>query len=74
VNAAINNRGRPAHSALIIWSPIAGIPDDRHDGRDVLLWTGHLLLGSWCDGWRDAVGRTIQGVTHYADVEGPDHG
>lgn len=54
-----------------IHQPIGGIPEDRKDGRDVLLWAGFPAIASWCDGWRDAVGRPISGVTHWADVEGP---
>jgi hypothetical protein len=53
------------------WQPIAAIPETRHDGRDVLLWVGRAILASWCDGWCDAVGRPVKGVTHFADVEGP---
>jgi len=53
------------------WQPIAAIPDDRRDGRDMLLWVGRVALCSWCDGWRDAVGRLVRGATHWADVEGP---
>ena len=55
------------------WSALP-IPTDRQDGRDLLLWAGYLTLGSWCDGWRDAVGRLIVGITDWADVEGPRHG
>lgn len=55
----------------IEWFPIAGIPEDRKDGRDVLLWAGRVILGSWCDGWCDAVGREVHGVTQWADAEGP---
>lgn len=56
----------------IFWRGIEYIPDDRRDGRDVLLWVdGHSALCSWCDGWRDSVGRIVRGATHYADVEGP---
>jgi hypothetical protein len=53
------------------WRVLAVIPADRLDGRDMLLWTVRVVLGSWCDGWRDAVGRPIHGVTQWADVEGP---
>jgi hypothetical protein len=53
------------------WKPIAFIPVNRLDGRDVLLWNGRIVLGSYCDEWCDAVGRPVGGVTHYADVEGP---
>lgn len=51
---------------------VSRVPLDRHDGRDMLLWSGdHAILCSWCDGWRDPVGRLVQGATHWADVEGP---
>jgi hypothetical protein len=60
-----------AITATIPWHPIDRIPNDRLDGRDVLLWAGRSVLCSWCDGWRDPVGRPVSGVTHYADVEGP---
>lgn len=54
------------------WRGIASIPEDRKDGRDVLLWIGACaMVGSWCDGWRDPVGRLLRAVTHWADVEGP---
>jgi hypothetical protein len=46
------------------------IPDDRKDGRDMLLWSGYAAVCSWCDGWRDAVGKLVQ-ATHWDDVEGP---
>ena len=53
------------------WHNLDSIPDDRMDGRDVLLWIGRAVLAIWCDGWCDAVGRPVQGATHYADVGGP---
>ena len=56
----------------VTWRPIATIPADRMDGRDVLLWIGHAAVCSWCDGWRDAVGRPVRNATHWADVEGPE--
>lgn len=55
----------------IDWRPIDAAPDTLRDGRDVLAWAGHLAVCSWCDGWRDAVGRPIRGVTHFAEVEEP---
>jgi hypothetical protein len=64
---ATSKRGRPART----WDDIATIPDDHRDGRDVLLWAGYLVIASWCDGWRDTVGREIAGVSAWADVEGP---
>ena len=53
------------------WHPIASIPTDRRDRPEVPLWAGRLVLGTWCDGWCDPVGRPIAGVTHYAEIEGP---
>lgn len=58
----------PAASA---WHDAATIPDDRKDGREVLLWTGSPIVSSFDDGWRDPVGRPVQNATHWADVEGP---
>lgn len=55
----------------IAWKPISQITGSRMDGRDVLLWAGCAILGSWCDGWRNSVGRPVVGVTDFADVEGP---
>lgn len=65
------NAIRQAH---LDWRGIEAIPDDRKDGRDVLLWIGAVIVATWCDGWRDAVGRLVHGATHYADVEGPGNG
>lgn len=63
---------REGAASPIFWRGIEYIPDDRRDGRDVLLWVdGHSAICSWCDGWRDPVGRIVRGATHYADVEGP---
>lgn len=56
--------------APIAWRPICDIPDDRKDGRDMLLWLGYPAIASWCDGWRDTVGNELQGAL-WADVEGP---
>lgn len=52
------------------WLPIATIPDARRD-RDVPLWAGRFVVGTWCDGWFDPVGRPLANVTHYLDIEGP---
>lgn len=54
------------------WQPLADAPDVLRDGRDLILWRGGPIVASWCDGWRDAVGRPVVGATHYADVEGPE--
>lgn len=55
------------------WRLIETIPDDRKDGRDVLLWTAtrYPVLCSWDDAWRDPVGHEVRGATHFADVDGP---
>lgn len=59
-------------AAVKFEQPIATIPDDHKDGRDVLLWAGRPVTGIWVDEWCDPVlGRPIAGVTHWADVEGP---
>lgn len=58
----------------IKWRRLARIPSDRKDGRDVLLWRGHAIVCSWCDGWRDPVGREVLRATHFADIEGPNNG
>jgi hypothetical protein len=52
---------------------VAAIPDDRRDGREVLLWfaAGYSVIVTWDDGWRDPVGRVVVGATHWADLGGP---
>ncbi len=65
-------------AASIDWRPLSAVPDDRKDGRDVLLWAAigqseYAAVGAWCDGrWVDMMfGKDIVGATHFADVEGP---
>lgn len=60
-----------ARAAPINWNSIETMPDNRKDGRDMLLWNGHPVVCLWCDGWRDPVGRLVTNATCYADVEGP---
>ncbi|WPZ05645.1 hypothetical protein [Pelagerythrobacter marinus] len=70
--ATIEQDNAPASSTPIAWRSIEAVPDDRKDGRDVLLWVGsYPALCSWCGTWLDAVGRVVAGATHWADVEGP---
>ena len=69
---AVTILGPLAYVAPLNWQLIASIPDDRMDGRDVLLWKGAPIVSTWCDGWCDAVGRPVHGVTHWADIEGPE--
>lgn len=60
-----------AAADTVRWSPIASIPDEVRDSRDVPLWAGRLVVGTWCDGLCDPVGRPLANVTHYAEIEGP---
>lgn len=73
IRALIEDRRAKAQSVLkaLVGNPIDAIPEDRKDGRDILVWAGYPAIASWCDGWRDAVGHELVGVTHWADVEGP---
>lgn len=60
--------------APIAWHSIADIPEDRKNGRDMLLWIDRgysAICTAYEDAWHDAVGCVIVGVTHWADVEGP---
>ena len=62
----------PGSTDPIAWHLIESVPDDRKDGRDVLLWVSdYPALCSWDGAWFDAVGRVVAGATHWADVEGP---
>lgn len=54
------------------WKSMEAIPDDRMDGRDILLWFGTAVICSWCDGWRDPVGREVVGATLWADILEPE--
>ncbi|MDO6414439.1 hypothetical protein Q4F19_08615 [Sphingomonas sp. BIUV-7] len=65
--------------SLIHWHAIALMPDDRKDGRDMLLWNGDAEVGAWFDdgfegaGWaatRDVL--PIEKVTHWADINSPE--
>lgn len=60
-------------AASIDWRPLSAVPDDRKDGRDVLLWVGGYaaVCAYDLDFWWDSVGRVVTGATHFADVEGP---
>lgn len=59
--------------APIQWHNISEIPEDRKDGRDVLLWqiAGFPSIVTWCDGWFDAVGRPVVGLL-WADLNAPE--
>ena len=58
-------------ASAIPWRRIDTMPPDRLDGRDVLLWVGHLAVCSWCGEWLDAVGRPVRDVAFWADVGEP---
>lgn len=59
-------------TSTIDWHPDPDtIPDDRKDGREIVMWAGSLVVSTFDDGWRDPVGRPVRGATHWAEVEGP---
>lgn len=60
-------------AAPVFWRSLDTIPEDRKDGRDVLLWldAGYPVLCAWDGVWCDAVGHPVAGATKWADVEGP---
>lgn len=62
-----------------IWSDIDTIPDERRDGRDVLLWADGATVGRWFfrlwrdgepddGGWVDRDGRYLENVTQWSDA------
>jgi hypothetical protein len=68
----------------IDWRPIADLPADRKDGREILLWQGGNMIGpdigTWNpsgvfggDGYWEALyeGAPISDVTHWADINPP---
>ena len=80
----VKSRSGRAHDAAgesvnITWRPIAEMPSDCRDGREIELCaptpiTGRWFVGDWIDGkpaagrWISADGRAIHGVTHWADM------
>lgn len=69
---------------MITWRPIAELPDELKDGRDVLLWEdGSAALANWVDyspgdvggksaNWHDERGSLGHAtVTHFAEINGP---
>lgn len=76
----------PAAATGIPWQPIATMPTDRKDGREMLIWVPSLLNGNgllaahWVDGptphwsvkWSEIgeVDPTL--VTFYADINPPE--
>lgn len=67
----------------IPWQPIEDMPEDRKDGRQVLLWNEGPNIGSWHKGPRwydngpgwidDGEGGPIDDVTAWADINTPDY-
>lgn len=67
---------------MITWRPIAELPDELKDGREVLLWDGDRAdVGSWAierwwdngPGWNDTgEGAPLLDVTHFAEINAPD--
>lgn len=76
---------QPINDAINMpWKMMEAMPDDRKDGREILLrrngipaTIGRWFFGDWMadrwvnSGWVDASGRYISDVTHWTDVEGP---
>lgn len=67
--------------ARIEWQPIAELPEELRDGREVLLWVGFGAdVGVWLQqrlgsgaGWAedDFDKYPIDGVTHFAEITPP---
>ncbi len=60
----------------IPWEPIANLPENRKDGRRMLLWEGDVpVIGRWdCERecWEDPESmHLIEDVTHWADITPP---
>lgn len=64
----------------IAWQPIADMPDDRKDGRALLLWNEGPRIGAWDSevssgepwGWADFYENGVRlKPTHWADVNEP---
>ncbi len=60
----------------IPWEPIGAMPEDRKDGRDLLLWAADISgaeIAAWNDGvWVNRSGFTIRGVSYWADILPPE--
>lgn len=61
---------------MIDWKPIADIPADRKDGREVLLWAtdaGCPEIVTWDSAmWVNRGGFTVRAPSHYADLCAPE--
>lgn len=61
----------------IPWEPIATLPEDRKDGRRLLLWEIDLpAIGRWDSdrqGWEDPESmRILEDVTYWSDIAPPE--
>ncbi|QOV96337.1 hypothetical protein [Novosphingobium sp. ES2-1] len=61
--------------SMIEWRPIESMPDNRKDGRYLLLWDADgAVVASWnADDWERSGGfdDPIDGITHWADINRP---
>jgi hypothetical protein len=57
----------------INWRPIADLPDELKDGREMLLWEtaveGRAEIAAFDTVWCDRDGATIHGITHFAEID-----
>lgn len=60
---------------MITWTPIADMPDELKDGREVLVSSAEhgALLASWLvDMWVDTIGgNPFRDATHYSEINAP---
>lgn len=60
---------------MIDWKPIAEMPDELRDGREVLVWTTcHMpwLASCWSGNWNDSTDAEIKLTpTHYCEITPP---
>ncbi|WP_253257941.1 hypothetical protein [Sphingobium sp. SA916] len=64
-------------SKYIPWDSIGAMPDDRKEGRLMLLWEGDRpVIGRWDDGrkgWEDPEGMHLfEEITDWADINSPE--
>ena len=60
----------------ISWEPVVTLPENRKDGRRMLLWEDALpVIGRWDSergGWEDPENmHLLDEVTHWADINPP---
>jgi len=66
---------------LINWQPMGAMPDDRKDGRQILLWNwAGASVATWtAEGWDSGYASEMDGdcvlieaSTHWADINPPE--